>query len=1229
MQQDSHQKFNRTGRMETLEDRLVMSADPLGGLLGGSIEHHAIIEEPPALDHHQESTPDFWIDNSDQVALEQHLRQIDHALASAHDQTGLDQVRSDYGFTGIGQTVAVIDSGIAYDHYALGGGFGEDYRVVGGWDFTGENDADPYDDGPSGSHGTHVSGILGSSDNTHEGVAPGVDLVGLRVFDDVGAGYFSWVENALDWIHTNRNSFENPITAVNLSLGVASWNADTIPSWANLEDEFAQLEADGIFIAVSAGNSYSSFNEAGLSYPAASSHVVPVMSTDDSGLLSYFSQRHSRAIAAPGRWVTSTVPDYSGDNNGTTDDFATYSGTSMAAPYVAGASVIVREAMEFAGYTNITQDTIYDHMIATSDSFYDSATSAWYDRLNLEAAIDALMPVDDYGSTAAAAYNLGMVGDTMSMNGAISTLSDVDYFSFTAENTGTVSFTAENMTHELAAEWHVAGGTAATWSGDNNEVLTVDVMAGQTYAVCLSSDDGLGYYDLGIAAESSFSFADWGAVAFNQQDAISVAGETWYRVEATSNGYLTTEGLFDGANGQVSLELYNSNLQLLDSGSAANGTSRVDTYANAGDEFFLKVEGTNSDVDFRLTNLVSLSGTTVQVAGTAGDDVFSLTAGSTHQVVVNGVTYDFAAVTVTNINFAGSTGNDSIVMTGTTGDESAILRVGQTNLNGSGFAVQADAIETAVVYGNGGNDTAIFYDSTGDDTLVARPTEVRLTGTGFSNTAHDFAETYAYSSQGNDHAEMHDSAGNDDYRAYFNRSIMNGTGFYNLARDFASTQAYSTQGTDAARLYDSAGDDTYTSTPDHVILTGSGFYNRADDFALTYAYASTGHDVATLYDSVGYDTYRAHHDKVALSGSGYYNYARMFDENYAHSSQGDDFAIFHDSAGDDVYLAYSDRATLTGSGFMNSAENFRRTQATSTSGQDLVRFYDSAGNDAYKGYSDLAIMAGTGFSHRVKYFAQNYAYSAAGNDIAIFYDSSGNDVYEGFHDRATITGTGFYHEANTFGTTHAYSTQGYDIARFYDSVGDDDFRAYADRAILQGNGYYNRAHNFSANFGYSSQGNDEARFYDSAGNDVYESYFNYVTLSGTGFYNYASGFGSTYAYASTGNDTATFHDSAGDDTYRAYHDKAMMSGAGFYNYARLFDQTFATSTEGNDTAKLYDSIGNDDLQAAGIGASLSGIGYDNQVNDFANVNAYSTNGGTDTEDVQATDSVFQQIGDWI
>ena len=150
--------------------------------------------------------------------------------AEGHGWTDVAAARSDFGLSGSRQTVAIIDSGVAYDHIALGGGLGKAYRVVGGWDFA-ENDANPYDDGPAGFHGTHVAGIVGAQDSRYAGVASDVDLVALRVFDDQGMGQFTWVESALKWVHQNRNAFQNPITTVNLSLGTDR-NANTLPNWA-------------------------------------------------------------------------------------------------------------------------------------------------------------------------------------------------------------------------------------------------------------------------------------------------------------------------------------------------------------------------------------------------------------------------------------------------------------------------------------------------------------------------------------------------------------------------------------------------------------------------------------------------------------------------------------------------------------------------------------------------------------------------------------------------------------------------------------------------------------------------------------------------------------------------------------------------------------------------------------------------------------------------------------
>ncbi|MFO7904818.1 MAG: S8 family serine peptidase [Pirellulaceae bacterium] len=387
----------RSARFERCEDRLVFSSVPWAEACEVGVE---FVGDPIS------DSPDSMGWDPTNESYE------DDALFS----TPSEQVRDTYGFQGEGQTVAIIDSGVAWDHVALGGGFGEGYRVVGGWDFTEENDADPYDDGPAGFHGTHVAGIVGAESASHAGVAPGVDLVGLRVFNDQGLGYTDWVEQALGWVHEHRNDFRFPITTVNLSLG-ASWNGDSPPEWAMLEDELGQLAQDGIVVSAAAGNSFASHGEPGLAYPAASPHVIPVASVGDDGQLSDFSQRHERVLAAPGELITSTVPDHIFGADGNMDDWAAVSGTSMAAPYLAGASVLVREAMQFMGDTSVTQSDIHDHLRDTADPIFDALTDTFYHRLNLAQAIESLMPADDYGSSLDTAFDLGALRPEQTLSG--------------------------------------------------------------------------------------------------------------------------------------------------------------------------------------------------------------------------------------------------------------------------------------------------------------------------------------------------------------------------------------------------------------------------------------------------------------------------------------------------------------------------------------------------------------------------------------------------------------------------------------------------------------------------------------------------------------------------------------------------------------------------------------------------------------------------------------------
>ncbi|MCA9241513.1 MAG: hypothetical protein KDA37_14990, partial [Planctomycetales bacterium] len=128
-----HRQTRRHSQLESLGSREVMSADPLGGFLGGAISHHSFTEEVQhhaiaeasslehhdqidqiELDHHTMPPADFWLDEQQPtLSLDEQLEQIEKALFSAHQLTGMDHVKTDYGFTGAGQTVAIIDSGIA------------------------------------------------------------------------------------------------------------------------------------------------------------------------------------------------------------------------------------------------------------------------------------------------------------------------------------------------------------------------------------------------------------------------------------------------------------------------------------------------------------------------------------------------------------------------------------------------------------------------------------------------------------------------------------------------------------------------------------------------------------------------------------------------------------------------------------------------------------------------------------------------------------------------------------------------------------------------------------------------------------------------------------------------------------------------------------------------------------------------------------------------------------
>jgi subtilisin family serine protease len=256
------------------------------------------------------------------------------AVVTAQLGDSTDQISAppawEAGFDGSGVTVAVLDSGIDAEHPDLDG------QVAASRNFTWDEDA-----ADLLGHGTHVASIVAgtgaASDGLRRGVAPGATLLDGKVLDASGSGFLSWIIDGMEW------AAEQGADIVNLSLGLHPGHVQAPVLTEALES--LSSTHDTLFVAA-AGNGYCG---ACIGSPGDAHAALTVGAVDRDDQLADFSSRGpvfrtfglKPDLPPPGGQTEAARAAGTGHGEG---PYVAYSGTSMAAPHVAGAAALAKQA---------------------------------------------------------------------------------------------------------------------------------------------------------------------------------------------------------------------------------------------------------------------------------------------------------------------------------------------------------------------------------------------------------------------------------------------------------------------------------------------------------------------------------------------------------------------------------------------------------------------------------------------------------------------------------------------------------------------------------------------------------------------------------------------------------------------------------------------------------------------------------------------------------------------
>ena len=410
------------------------------------------------------------------------------------------EMRAAYAVDGSGLTVAVLDTGLRTTHVDFAG------KVVAQRNYTSSNGGNPDNANDGNGHGTNVGGII-VANGVHTGIAPGANIIPIKVLSDTGSGTHYSVWSALTWVLNNRAAYN--ITAVNLSLGDGSNNRMMPGESYPIRDVVRQLRAARVAVVITAGNSFYYYGSVqGMGYPGIIPECVGVGAVYDANIgpvwyesgaiatttgpdrITPFSQRLTEALGgvfrtdifAPGAALTSS-------GNSTDIGESVMHGTSQAAPVVAGAILLLQQNCLRRTGSLPTVDQLEEWLRGTAATINDgddendnvTNTGADFPRIDLLGAaaladapdlvIDSVTPtkstlaiderfdvtvvVRNTGITAAGAFEVGLHGNRAT---APTTATTPDF----ANNVAGLA-AGTSMTVTFAGVYYPTGGRKKLW----------------------------------------------------------------------------------------------------------------------------------------------------------------------------------------------------------------------------------------------------------------------------------------------------------------------------------------------------------------------------------------------------------------------------------------------------------------------------------------------------------------------------------------------------------------------------------------------------------------------------------------------------------------------------------------------------------------------------------------------------------------------------------------------